>query len=391
MSDKPAPDMLAAARLRLQKDRPYLADLLYSLVFIRLDDFPTLGVDRYHRLYYGDQAMTNWGLMGTVAVLYHECNHLMRRHPWRAEDGGYEPGLYNLAGDLEINSKLRQEFKDTAHRLPEGGVFPEQYGLPENLLAEEYYELLPKDTMASHMCGSCAHGGRESHEMSSPTDGEPGIRRAESEIILRRTAESISRNPGSVPNHLRRWAEETLNPRVPWQRLLAGAVRKAIYHAAGCMDYSYSRPSRRQSALPHFIVPSMVKPEVDVVAVVDTSGSMQAKDLGVALTELASLLRQVGCRGVRVLAVDAMVHEAGKCFSKHQVERLMKGGGGTDMSLGITAALKYKPSLIVVITDGWTGWPAQPVKVPVVAVLTRDPSAYYRPPAWIKVIVAKAD
>jgi hypothetical protein len=33
-------------------------------------------------------------------------------------------------------------------------------------------------------------------------------------------------------------------PTIPWRRVLASAVRRAIAHAAGCHDYAYRRPDR---------------------------------------------------------------------------------------------------------------------------------------------------
>jgi predicted metal-dependent peptidase len=48
--------------------------------------------------------------------------------------------------------------------------------------------------------------------------------------------------------------------------------------------------------------------------------------------------------------------------SARQVE--LVGGGGTDMGAGINAAaaLRPRPSITVVLTDGFTPWPAQPPK-----------------------------
>ena len=61
---------------------------------------------------------------------------------------------------------------------------------------------------------------------------------------------------------------------------------------------------------------------------------------------------------VMVLAVDAAVHAARKVSSLSDLKKVAVGGGGTDMVEGIAAAAKHKSDVIVVLTDGWTPWPA---------------------------------
>ena len=67
-------------------------------------------------------------------------------------------------------------------------------------------------------------------------------------MTRRRVAQAVrehaaNRSRGHLPAGWRRWADQTLaGPTIPWRRVLASAVRRAIAHAAGCHDYAYSRP-----------------------------------------------------------------------------------------------------------------------------------------------------
>ena len=45
-----------------------------------------------------------------------------------------------------------------------------------------------------------------------------------------------------------------------------------------------------------------------------------------------------------------------------------------------------RPQLIVVVTDGYTGWPADSVGVPVTACLTQPASDCFPVPAWIRTV-----
>jgi len=67
-------------------------------------------------------------------------------------------------------------------------------------------------------------------------------------------------------------------------------------------------------------------------------------------------------QGVWVIACDAEAHQAQRLRSLSAVDNLrLKGGGGTDMGAGIEAALalRPRPHVVVVITDGDTPWPSE--------------------------------
>ena len=179
-------------------------------------------------------------------------------------------------------------------------------------------------------------------------------------------------------------------PVVDWHAELRAVVTKHIGQHAGRRDYTYRRPSRRRA--PGVVLPGMVGHAPPSIAVViDTSGSMQPHDLARALAETGDLVRRLGHThaAVRVIACDSAADNVQTVRDVRQVE--LVGGGGTDMTAGIESALclKPRPDLIVVITDGWTPWPGEPVGVPVVAVLTQDDDPHDTP-SWIRTIDASA-
>lgn len=240
-------------------------------------------------------------------------------------------------------------------------------------------------------CGSCATGHQEPWEDPGPAEGGPaGISRAEAELIRRQAAQEIiriaqsGRDRGEIPGHWRRWAEEKLRPRVDWRRELAAAIRHALADVAGAADYSYRRPSRRQGAYGPVVIPALRQPVPEVAVVVDTSGSMSDRQLSQALAEVAGVLQAAGQRqGVTVLAVDAAVQAARRVFRPDQV--CLAGGGGTDMGVGIDAALQLRPrpQVVVVITDGYTPWPERPPgRARVIVALVGDGES----PSWAKTI-----
>jgi predicted metal-dependent peptidase len=122
-----------------------------------------------------------------------------------------------------------------------------------------------------------------------------------------------------------------------------------------------------------------------VAVVVDTSGSMSEGSLGQALAEIKGLLRSsgIGTGRLTVLACDTAVHSTRQVFSTDQVQLL--GGGGTNMGAGISSAeaLRPKPEVVVVLTDGFTPWPSQRPGVEVVVALIGDGPV---PPPWARTV-----
>ncbi|MET7334871.1 VWA-like domain-containing protein [Nonomuraea sp. NPDC005650] len=378
---------LLAARYRAASDRPYLASALYSLTVVPTSRVPTMAVDRHWRCYVSPAFVAATSVPELAGVWIHELAHVLRDHHGRADrlpaTDQRDRLRVNVAQDCEINDDLLAD----GLALPEGRMEPAAFGLATGRLFEEYLPQLPPSVGCSD-CGSGAHGSPGDWEITG--DGGPGgVSTVEAEALRRHTAEAMRahrRNRGSLPAGWQRWADQILEPTVDWRRVLAGAVREAVAWATGAVDYTYHRPSRRTAALRGVVLPSLRRPLPVVAIVIDTSGSMGEDDLAAALAEVTGVLREVGVGGnrVTVLACDADVQTAARVTSAQQVN--LAGGGGTDMRVGITAALALpeRPGVVIVLTDGFTPWPEAPSSSRLIAALIgADPPP---PPAWVEAI-----
>jgi predicted metal-dependent peptidase len=401
------PECLAAARLKLSRERPYLNAALWVMQLRPIVDgmkkgmAGPMGVDPWFRLYYDPEAISKWPVSEIAAVLYHEVGHLLREHAHRAERMRLPFDdtrvVWNLAGDCEINDDIEGD----GMALPKGACTPKAMGLTPHLFAEEYFELMmqgksPKVKIVgpgSGGCGSGAGGEKGEWEDGPPVDGRDGVSPAEGRLVRDKVAQDVrqhAKSRGTVPGWLSRWAEQRLTAVVDWRKTLAAMVRRACGDVRGLTDFTYTRPSRRGGALKDIILPAMRQPTPRVAVVVDTSGSMGERELAQALAEIDGVLMAIGQReGVTVMAVDAAVAATKRVMKSRDV--VLAGGGGTDMRVGLSAAvaLRPRPDVIVCVTDCATPWPMDPIGVPLIVAATVRDGVW---PGWAKgvCVVAKA-
>ena len=389
MSPQPGWDRgkVAAARLWATARFPYLASALFACPVVPAPGSRAVAVDDRWRLYVDPALVDAWPVEALGSVLVHHTGHLLRDHAARARALGlddHDAKAWVTAADAEINDDLLGA--DLAP--PERPVLPADLGCRPGRMAEEYFAAIR--TTRRESCGECGSGV---DGLPRPWDeGDGGECMSDYAAGLLRcqvAAECLAhgKQAGTVPAGLLRWAEEVLRSRVDWRRLLAAELRRGITDVAGSADYSYRRPSRRSAASPRVVLPALRRPVPEVAVVCDTSGSMTDGLLGEVLAEVQGILRSVGVRdrGVRVLSCDAAVHVARRVTSARSVE--LVGGGGTNMGAGIDAALRSRPrpSVVVVLTDGYTPWPPEPPKActVVVGLLGAAPPPA---PAWARTV-----
>jgi predicted metal-dependent peptidase len=353
---------LAAARLWAAARFPYLASGIFGAQVIATPDSGTVAVDEAWRLHADPAVAADWSPAQLGSVLIHHVCHLLRAHADRARALGIRPEDgpgWIRAADAEINDDLIP----AGLELPGTPVLPEHLGAEPGGLAEQYFRAAPEHGPVWGLdCGSGADG----HARPGHGGDQPGLPHWQADLLRRLVAQETARHAkeaGTVPAGLARWAQAILAPAVNWRTLLAAELRRAVADTAGAADYSYRRPSRRAAAAGDVVLPALRRPVPEVAVVCDTSGSMTEDLLAMALAEVEGLLRSLGvARQVRVLACDTAAAPAQRVSSARQVE--LVGGGRTDMGTGIAAAsaLRPRPAITVVLTDGYTPWPQVPPK-----------------------------
>ena len=399
---------LAAARLWAASRFPYLATGVFGAQVIAEPGSGAVSVDERWRMRADPELTAAWTPAQLGSVLVHHVCHLLREHGERAQATGVRPDearTWVRAADAEINDDLVPAGLD----LPGRPVLPRDLRAPDGLLAEQYFDRIRAFPQEERGQQESTRTGQSQDEEAaggwvdcgSGADGLPrpgqlagGLPGWQADLLRRQVALDVAahgKQPGTVPAGLLRWAQELLSPKVNWRVLLAAELRRAVAEVAGAVDYSYRRPSRRSSVAGQVVLPALRRPVPEVAVVCDTSGSMTGDLLAMALAEVEGLLRALGlARQLRVLACDTAAGPAKRVSSARQVELI--GGGGTNMGAGIAAAaaLRPRPAVTVVLTDGYTPWPAEPPKGMRIVVGLIGPRARGAPP-WARAVRVEAD
>jgi predicted metal-dependent peptidase len=408
---------------------PYMATTLFALPMIEKPGIGTFAIDDRGTLYLDPKLIgSTWTLEQAAWVLVHEIWHWALGHAGRAkyvaarEGDAYDAKQSNIAADLEINGGM----KAAGANLPPEGAFPENYKLPNHLPFEQYYDLLKQQGKKQQKqgqsrqgnygkgpesqgegsgqgsegctqgqgqgghgkpgeswdCGSGAHGQKRPWEDGSETDGAGGkagekdaprgLTDTENDMLrdsLANAVKSASKTRGDMPTFAKRWADDRLAPpKVPWEQELRAKLSQAVVMASGASDYTWQRPSRRGNPT-GVIMPRLVRPQPEVCAIVDTSGSMSDDMLKGVLAEVQGIINALGQHELPVICCDSAASKVQRVTSALDVK--LVGGGGTDMRVGVKAAREQLPAhrIIVILTDGYTPWPDEISDVEFVAGL----------------------
>lgn len=414
-----------AARGIIAKHAPYLTGAIDSLAVVYVDGVgDTFAADAGGRLYC-DPAYAAQVHPGQLAfdILHESIGHLLPDHFGRAETMKVPKDarkMWNYAGDMAGNgSCFAIAAKSNGAIRPMGVVVNEQnldatkksttlvtaerFGFPDGLTVEEYYAKLqqnpPPPGPKEPRCGGCAGDTDTTDELEGESCGQgepvPAPRSPlEQESIRQQVAAAIEEEAasgrGNAPAGLVRWAKLVRRkPRVQWRGHLRTLVGGDVTRARGRADYTFTR-LRRQGP---FLLPTLFAPTPRVGYGIDTSGSMGDADLVKTLVEargIFDILQSVGDCEVWVSGCDteATPPVCLKRWDEKRVVAQLKGGGGTDMAQAIAVFEKVKPTVLVIATDGDTGWPAEKPAWArrVIVCLTRK--THCQTPAWATVVHA---
>ncbi len=290
-------------------------------------------------------------------VLAHEYLHAGLMHHERCE--GREPFLWNAACDFVINGWLKDMQVGVMPSI--GALYDEGY---KDYSAEEIYDILVENirqnddlaTFAGSGEGDILGGGYKpnSEDVVSLDDFCRNALRAGLEY-------HEEKNRGYIPAGLIEEIRALSEPPIPWDVQLAKWFEDNFQPIE--KKRTYARPSRRQSSTPDIPRPRYVVADVPEYSrtygvVIDTSGSMSPKEIGIALGAVVSYSVEKEVPLVRVVFCDADAYDAGWLRPDDMAGVVeVKGRGGTELQPAVDLLENSKDfpkdGPILIITDGF--------------------------------------
>jgi len=360
---------LSAARTRLILDRPFLGALVLRLPMkaTKPERCKTIGTD-VRALYYNPEYIRDLSLEQTQFVLAHEALHCALSHFARRHHRVKH--RWDIACDLAINPLLIND----GLKPPPGVLLKSGF---EGMMAEEIYPYIDDDmeeeTHDDHFYdqenkAAGSSGGQpldRDEQQGGGTDGEGGEHRESGDAprpLSETEQEQLSvqwrqrlagaaqqaMQAGKLGANMARLVEHLLQPQLPWRMLLARYMTTVARD-----DYSYQRPSRREGEA---ILPTLKSVQVDVVVVLDTSGSINDTEMQEFVSEIDAIKGQMRAR-LTLHACDARLCEHGPwVFEPWEAFTLpgnIYGRGGTRFAPAFEWLQQEgrKPDLLVYFTD----------------------------------------
>lgn len=370
----PASQILKVALTDLICTEPFWAYLALKLQIVADPSTPTAWVDGTTLGYNPDfvASLTQAQVRGLLA---HQVAHCALGHPWRRE--ARDGSRWNRATDYAVNGILSKAGFD----LPSDALADPRYaGLSSEAI---YGQLLQEDSKERQPQGGS--GGDDSDPSGSP---EPPQKSPEDFGEVRdapgpsEQPESLSeddwssavltaeRMAGKTPGGLDRTVTEARQPRCRSliDAMLAWAERRSK------SDYAWRRPSSRYAHLGLYL-PSLESPSMPpVVAIVDTSGSVNAQNLATFEGALQRILDELSPESLIVISADTKVQRTDVYEPGDSLNGKYPGGGGTNFCPALREAMAHQPVGIVYLTDLCGRFPEVPPDVPVLWVVD-DPRA----------------
>ena len=330
---------------------PFFGSLLLK-VDHKADDSVGTACISERKLTYSPEFFRSLDDDSAVFVVAHEVTHCVLQHPPQLREyirTGLGPDgkpldkdKLNRAMDYRVNAML---FNSGLKYTQVDQICYDPKRFPDEMPVPEIYCRLDNSGKGG------AGGGKPLDQHDHEDHGSPAITPADV-VAAARQAKAMGK---AVPGEFQRMIDELTRLKVnPW-----GVIRKVVTASArGSGSTSWRRLNRKLIVRNIGAPATMHRMAGCVGIVVDTSGSIGNEMLQLFGGHMAAILDTAKPKATLLYWTDTRVagrHEIPNGTALRNVLRAgAKGGGGTDMRVGVAAAAADNCDVIIVLTDGYT-------------------------------------
>lgn len=380
---------VTTAIIHLLDKEPFYGHFLAGMRRVYTDKIPTAGVSVTDKvtLYINPKFFESMDESARVAVLKHECHHVMNMHMLRVKNtktGQDRKHVgFNIAADIAINQYIPNLPKTPDGKNQALGVefFPNKVKTHES--AEYYYDQLQqqkKEVMEKY--GNKGEkgepGGQQGTGAGDVFDDLEGLTtddhstwdestqsKEEMESTVKKAAHDAKQKAkGNVPGDVEQMLEKLFKPTINWKQKLRQFFQASL---------KYNKERSRKKRNRRYGVLYSGKKKDDLIRVyigVDSSGSVSDQELQLFFTEIESIAKAMHVKA-KVLIADAAIQNSFEYTPGMKIQ--IKGRGGTAYQPVLAYANDAKESVDGVIYfgdgDAWDT-PIKP-KYPVLWAFTR--------------------
>lgn len=366
------PKRLQGALMRIRGDHPFFGTLALFAEFRVSEDIETAATDG-KALWFNPGFVDKQDTAQLCGLVAHELLHATLQHVPRRRER--DAKLWNIAADIVVNGMIRQ---DTSYQLPKGAV---EMPKMAHLSVEEIYEQLATGKTKVPSIGlldlmpELASGPGDGHERSGsqPNSDESCLGRARADQLQRHwraamqqagaVARRINRGFGRAGLDGVRDYESANQPSLSWREILWQFMVSTPYDFGG-FDRRFIHRK--------LYLEDVVGESVEVAICIDTSGSIQNKELSAFMGEIQGILDAYPqIRGTLFFA-DADLYGPHE-FSQYTAMPKAKGGGGTAFEPFFEWVDRQEDHgsqpVCIYFTDGYGSFPRKPPQSPVLWVV----------------------
>ena len=377
---------------------PHLAGIA-AAVRVDLDDrVPTMGVFASGRLLANPAFAARLSGDDLVFVLAHELLHLALRTHDRARGSGRLE--FNYAHDYIINDMLRHALGVTT--IPAGGL--DMPGAREKSAEEIVLEMRRTSNYASsrtevwegtvttleHVLGSARHAppgsmgdvldARRERELFPDNSANQAERArairdlAAQSVALAKVVDALRGRGAEAGSSQQKVRAMRGFYRTPWQLALQMWLEGV---APG--ERTFARASRRGYDRTDVVMPGRKRYSWMLNVVLDTSASM-SDEIPFMLGAIADFCDVAGVDKIRLVQCDTVVTSDEALSPNELADYQVSGYGGSDLTPALLALVEDpRVTAAIVITDGDTGYPSEPVPYAVLWALPRSRTQFQPP------------
>ncbi|MEA5572281.1 DUF2201 family putative metallopeptidase [Calothrix sp. UHCC 0171] len=356
--------IISDSLIRLRLRSPFFATLALFARFIPVQQYATAATDG-RNIYFNSEFLLSLTSAQQDGLLLHEVLHAALLHVPRR--GVRDAQLWNFAADIVTNGIILQQ---GAVELPQGGLRDEEL---EHLSVEEIYEILLKD-VEKYKCLWASSGNDDLVDApgNSLDDGDDSLsetRKAALEAYWRNALQQaavIARTAkqGKLPAGIERELGKVTSPQIDWRAYLWRYLVQTPTDFTGFDRRFVGRG---------LYLETLQGESVMVYVAIDTSGSIDAEELRLFLSEVSGILRSYPHLKCELYYIDADVYGPYEIDADSPLPS-PQGGGGTSFVPFFNQVQErwdgQSQAVCVYLTDGYGDFPVVTPELPTLWVVT---------------------